>query len=172
MPLEPHQSFLGIDPGKNGAAVLLCENDRGRIIDIQYIEWNENVHEIIHRLTAWNQHHCIQYAVLEKPAPFPGQNVKATASQFENVGQWYMLVSVLMIPFAYVPPRTWMKDIVPLCSKQDKAMRKVYNQKRAIELFPEYNQIFSTPRGRILDGIVDACLMAEKARRLYKGGRT
>lgn len=163
-------AFLGIDPGKNGAAFLYSSAGNHH-----YIDWSDDVQLIIGTVMQWKEDFKIEYAVLEIPSAIPGQNIKATASQFENVGQWRMLLQVLQIPYAGLSPTQWMKGLIPkmkrtnVSDSADKKARKTLNYKKAMELYPTESEIFSGPKGGIKDGRADAALMAEKARRVYLG---
>lgn len=164
------KAFLGIDPGKSGAAFLYVETG-----DHYFTDWSEDVQSIINTVIQWKEDFKIEYAVLEIPAAIPGQNIKATASQFENVGQWRMLLQMLQIPYVGLSPTQWMKGLIPkmkrtnVSDNADKKARKTLNYKKALELYPTETEIFSGPKGGIKDGRADAALIAEKARRLFFG---
>lgn len=144
--------YLGIDPGKRGAVAYLMETERG---------WVENVHpigdlpQLLHRLIRTGQPiRCC----LEKVHAMPKQGVSSTFSFGVNFGWCKGLLEAHGVSYQEIPPERWKKEFGLNTDKQKSIA--VCRQ-----LFPEAD-LRPSERSRVdNDGMAEALLMAEYARR-------
>jgi len=163
MDLENKRLFMGIDVGKKGGICILNEDREiiethvmpviGKEYDIQSMKDIFSKHEIFH-------------AVIENVHAIQGRVGNSSNFNF-GLGKGILmgLVSGLNIPFTLVNPKAWQKETWEGVTKQsDNKKTSLLAAKR---LFPE-ETFLATSRSRVPhDGIVDAVLMAEYARRKF-----
>ena len=145
---------IGIDCGLSGAISVL---DDGKLVSVHdmptlTIETNKKakrqvsapmLSDIIDEI---NPHH----AYVEKPASRTGQSVVAMFGFGRSLGVVEGVLAALHIPVTYVAPATWTKAM-------GKAQGKDASRHRAMELFPEHQQLFK----RVMDdGRAEASLIA------------
>ena len=148
--------YIGIDPGKNGGfAVIDVEVSHtltfSRPMDGKdYVEW-------MRALT--NLHPAEELrCCLEKVGAMPGQGVSSTFTFGEGFGFVQGVLTALGIPFQLVPPQKWKKEF-SLNSDKQKSIEVCQR------LFPDIN-LYRTDRcKKPHDGMAEALLMAEYARR-------
>lgn len=164
--------FLGIDPGKDGAFVVLDE--RGNVVQIDCMptigkEYDKvEMHRIV---TQYDIHH----AVLEN-VHAPQLGGRTSVFEFgRGKGLLEMTLAILQIPHTQVVSRVWQKEmwqgITPQL-KPDKTKKTVDTKATSLlaakRLFPAQDLRKSTKAKVPHDGIVDALLMAEYCRRKFK----
>lgn len=148
--------IFGTDPGQNGAMALL--NIEGEVLDIcQFNKCTES--DIANVIVEWrlsfgDDSGCFAY--LEKVHSMPGQGVASSFKFGRNFGFLIGCLTALHIPFEYVSPQKWQKELQCL-SKGDKNVTK----QKAQQLFPEQ---------KITHSNADALLIAEYGRRLKYNG--
>lgn len=148
--------LMGIDPGKNGA---ICVVDRENGVHFFLLkEFLANDLKGIHYRDG------ISCAYLEKAQAMPGQGVSSMFNYGTRYGRIMGWLEMLFIPYVLVPPQTWTKEMHQGCTgntSKDKS-------KQAIQrLFP--NEDFCLPgKKKIHEGLMDARLIAEYGRRVYK----
>lgn len=153
--------YIGIDPGLEGAIVMLDEHNHLTIHDYS------NEQEAA-KFLALNKMYA-QRAVLEIPTAMPNQSSVSTLSQGINVGIMIGLLAAHGIPTIRCRAQDWQKEVLPHIpsralkikgeSKKDTDKRRRENRKNlkqyvikfARSLYPEYE--FS-------DGSADALCMA------------
>jgi crossover junction endodeoxyribonuclease RuvC len=145
---------IGIDCGLSGAIAVLHDGKLVAAHDMPTltIETNKKakrqvsaqmLSDIIDEI---NPHH----AYVEKPASRPGQSVVAMFGFGRSLGVVEGVLAALGIPVTYVAPATWTKAM-------GKAQGKDASRRRAMELFPEHQQLFK----RVMDdGRAEASLIA------------
>ena len=154
-------AWLGVDPGKTGAAILLLEDYSLKIFD-----WpkSNNYFEVYRAIRMWKFIYRIRMSVMEKVASMTGQGVKSVWSFSGNYHAWQMLLIALDIRHRLLTPAQWQKGLL---SKTDGPEPKARVQNVACRIFaPEY---FFGPKGGYKDGRGDAALMAYKARQIDMG---
>lgn len=161
--------FLGIDPGQTGGMAVLDEEGAVIAFDIM---------RDIHFLAQFIKEHfdaegsC--QVVLEKAQVMAkqGQGMQGTVSMFNygvQFGEMMGALHMMKIPFELIPPQTWTKIMHrgATLSLPAKEKSKVVVKR----LFP--GEDFRNPdalKARVMhDGIMDAILIAEFARRRWKG---
>lgn len=153
--------IIGIDPGLSGGICILTNG--GELCGIAkmptYKENKKNnidvkrVHEL---LTYWgNLFKPVSTIIIEKVHAMPKQGV---TSMF-NFGYGYGLINAAAQlsknnEVEHVTPQTWKKhfDLI----KEDKKAGILVIEK----LYPDHSHLFFSPRGKVLDGLVDAALIA------------
>lgn len=141
-------NFIGIDPGGNGAAVLLYENKE---VDIFRFK-DKTYADIVECFEEWATGQEL-FAYLEKVHSMPKQGVSSTFKFGVHFGFLTGILITLRIPFEYVTPQKWQK-FLGCQSKGDKNVTKAMAQR----LFPNE---------KIVHGNADALLIAEYGRRTH-----
>lgn len=144
--------YIGIDPGKNGGIAYIDTKDNisgtepysdKALIDLCDFSRNDNV-----------------ICCLEKVGAMPGQGVVSMFNFGQSVGYIKGVLEALRIPYQEITPQKWKKEF-GLTS--DKAKSAEVCRK----LFPD-TDLLATPRSRKPhDGMAEALLMAEYARRKF-----
>ena len=150
--------LIGIDPGKKGG---ICFLDRER--KIKYVAMPEA--SIIHELFK-DLEDC--FCVIEKAQAMSKPGVKQGITSMFNYGVGYgILIGILTanrIPYTEVAPRKWQSEMIP---KAKKGGSKIEALRVAKQLYPS-EKFLASDRCRVPhDGIVDAILLAEYARRKF-----
>lgn len=162
--------FVGIDPGKDGAFVVLDE-DRN-IVDVTVIPTIGSEYDK-EGMLAWIRQYDIQHAVLEN-VHAPQLGGRSSCFNFgRGKGLLEMMLFALEVPHTQVMPQTWQKEMWQGVTKQmKKGTRKTDTKATSLlaakRLFPGMD-LRKSDRARVPhDGIVDALLMAEYCRRKFK----
>lgn len=152
------KSRLAFDPGKKGGWALLDE--KGKLVEwgrmpvtterpASYNHWAISL-----LFEEWEPHQC----VIEKVNAHAAPNASAA---FSLGGCFEMLRCIATLrgcPVVYAVPNKWTKEMVSGPKKNDKAAHLA----DAARLFPEF---LEDSRVKANDGVADAILMAEWARR-------
>ena len=145
---------IGIDCGLSGAIALL---ENGKLVSVHdmptlTIESNKKAKRQVSApmLAAIIGQIKPDHAYVEKPASRPGQSVVAMFGFGRSLGVVEGVLAALQVPCTYVAPATWTKAM-------GKAQGKDASRHRAMELFPEHQQLFK----RVMDdGRAEASLIA------------
>lgn len=145
---------IGIDPGKSGALAVMYIDEDNKPFRVRVVPFEECAYREL--LAA-----CVDSRVvccLEKVGAMPGQGVVSMFNFGRNLGLIEGMLQAYKIPYQLVPPQTWKKEFSLSSDKQS----SIDVCKR---LFPDIN-LLATPRSRKeSDGMAEAILMAEYARR-------
>lgn len=139
--------IIGLDPGMNGAAVLMEPN--GDVVDIARFNKLTQM-DIADMLKEWANYDD-SFAFLEKVHAMPKQGVSSTFKFGLGYGFLIGCLTCLKIPYEFITPNTWQKAL----SCQSKGNKNITKAK-AQQLFPEQKIIHAT---------ADALLIAEYGRR-------
>ena len=143
------KTYIGIDPGKSGALAII--HPQGGITTLPF-----DAARYVAVLNALKGRAII--CCVEKVGAMPGQGVVSMFNFGHNLGFIEGVLQANGIPYQLVPPQTWKKEF---SLSSDKAKSIEVCQK----LFPNVS-LLATPRCRKpSDGIAEAILMAEYARR-------
>lgn len=148
--------YIGIDPGQTGAAAFLFESlgtADGSFFDYQDFE-------IIPILKTLQQEKYIFKAAIEKVSAMPKQGVASSFKFGTNFGIWQGRLEALQIPFVFVTPRKWQKEVFDSMAQGD---RKEMSLNLARRLFPWADLRLKKHHNR-----ADALLIAEWLRRTDK----
>ena len=165
--------YLGIDPGKQGAFVILDENSTIiEQIGTPLIGKEYDRQAIIEILTSREFHKV----GLENPDIIFGVAKSAVASLSNCVGLIEGMMLGLEIPFILIKPKEWQKECWKHINIQKKVDSKSNDTKAtstlaAVNLWPRENFKITNagnPSKNHNDGMVDAALVAEYVRRMFK----
>lgn len=141
--------YVGIDPGKSGAIALLHPD--GKLVTHTFNTLN-------YRATLEQIKDEDIKCCLEKVGAMPGQGVVSMFNFGHNLGFIEGVLQAYSIPYQLVPPQTWKKEF---SLSSDKAKSIEVCQK----LFPKVSLLATDRSKKPHDGIAEAILMAEYARR-------
>lgn len=145
---------IGIDPGKSGALAAIYMDENNQPIRYKVIPFDAAEYRDMLDICAMSRTVCC----VEKVGAMPGQGVVSMFNFGHNLGLIEGLLQAFKIPYQLVPPQTWKKEFSLTGDKQ--ASIDVCRK-----LFPDVN-LLATPRSRKEnDGMAEALLMAEYARR-------
>lgn len=152
--------YIGIDPGKRGGFAYIDDDGNAKAYS-----WDETLFvDMIHHIRHESDHAVI--ACLEKVNALPGQGVTSMFNFGTNYGFIQGVLASFHIPFQLIPPKKWKKEY-SLSSDKEQSI------KTAIRLFPDVNLFRNSRCIKQDDGMSEALLIAEYAKRLYKkGGNT
>jgi len=159
------KAYIGIDPGKSGAACLLAEN--GRYI---FYDWppKGDLFAVLKKIRQWNDYYDIQLAALELVNCGAVQGRKSAFAFGNNFGHWEMILIALEIPHIKPRPAEWQKGLVIRTDSKDPKTRAYMAVMRMYTT--SIDQKLTKPKGKkILDGRVDALLIANHAKRWKEG---
>jgi crossover junction endodeoxyribonuclease RuvC len=135
---------MGIDPGNSGAISHL-DMISGNIEVFTLSHTEADIYDFV------NNHKESCFGYLEKVHSMPKQGVVSSFTFGKNFGFLIGLLTALEIPYEFVTPQTWQKNIGCL-SKGNKNITKAAAQR----LFPKI---------KITHAIADSILIAEYGRR-------
>jgi len=169
MTQQTNINYLGIDPGKEGAFVLLSADQRLLALFDMPIRLKQPCpHQIGTLYSGIRQKYGNPFTVIEKPHFRPTDGKKGIASY--HLGAGYLLMPCLWgdWPIQMVPPQIWTRDLHLGLSKDLSGKQKSLEAFHA--LFPSLakSKAFIDNK-KIYDGRIDALLIAEYARRLHSG---
>ena len=147
---------IGIDPGKSGALAAIYMDENNKPIRYKVIPFDATGYRDMLELCASSRVVCC----VEKVGAMPGQGVVSMFNFGHNLGLIEGLLQGFKIPYQLVPPQTWKKEFSLTGNKQSSidVCKKLYPN---INLLP-------TPRCiKENDGMAEAVLMAEYARRKF-----
>lgn len=141
--------YIGIDPGKKGALAMLD----GDAVHISI--FNKTRYATLMKNVAASNENAI--CCLEHVGARPGQGVTSMFSFGENFGFIQGLLTAYAIPYELVRPQKWKKEF------------SVTDKNSAIaccsRLFPDASLMATPLSKKPSDGIAEALLMAEYAKR-------
>lgn len=145
------KTFVGIDPGKSGAMAIIHPLRDVEVIPFNAVDYSlalARVSDSAHQVTC-----CV-----EKVGAMPGQGVVSMFNFGHNLGMIEGLLRAYGISYQLVPPQTWKKEF---SLSSDKAKSIEVCQK----LFPNVSLLATERSRKPNDGMAEALLMAEYARR-------
>lgn len=145
------KAWVGIDPGKTGAAALITGEGTHEILD-----YPGDPSLIVERFREWSLHYEINMVALEKVGARPGQGVVSMFTFGRNLGAWEGIISAFSIPFMMPTPRQWQKGLVDQKAGPDTKTRSLVTARRR---FPDASLSRKKDHGR-----ADALLLAVWAR--------
>ena len=141
--------YIGIDPGKSGALAILYPNGNLTTTPFDALSYQGLLEQIKDQEVK---------CCLEKVGAMPGQGVVSMFNFGHNLGFIEGLLQAYSIPYQLVPPQTWKKEF-SLSSEKAKSIEVCQ------KLFPKANLLATEKSRKPSDGIAEAVLMAEYARR-------
>lgn len=150
---EDMKIYIGIDPGQTGAMAIIGDG----LEEIYDFDDGDSMTNL--RLVSADQ----VKAVIEKVAAMPKQGVSSTFKFGTNFGIWIGRLEALGIPFDYVTPQKWKKEMFD--SMPRSGDQKAMSLDRARRLFPEMRDQLKRKKDH---NRADALLLAEYCRRMDK----
>lgn len=169
-------AFIGIDVGKGGAVCLLTsDGTTSCMVTPTLPDGDIDSRFLYEHVRSLSREYEIKMVVIEKVHAIFGAGAKSTFEFGRSAGIVESIVCALGLPFTMVPPKVWQKE---MWSGVDKVMKpnksvdtKATSLVAAKRLFP--NSVLTDtgkPKSKKAhDGIVDAILLAEYGRRIWKG---
>ncbi len=142
--------YIGIDPGKSGA--MACIGDNG---DVTVIPFDEA--RYLGHLKVLAYPPCQAKAVVEHVSARPGQGVTSMFNFGKGFGWLLGVLDACGIPYELVHPQKWKKEYSVTDKNSSIAVCK--------RLFPEVPLLPTSRCKKDNDGMAEALLMAEYARR-------
>ncbi|WP_060873827.1 hypothetical protein [Myroides odoratus] len=168
--------FLGIDPGKQGALVVIDEDSKVvEMVGMPLIGNEYDKKTIIDFLRSYDFVHI----GLENPSIIVSVSKSSVASLFKCVGMFEGLLMGLGISHSLVNPKVWQNEVWENVKKQTKLTsdgKKKTDTKATSTLAA--NSLFASVNFKVTnklsksknynDGMIDAALIAEYVRRKFK----
>lgn len=142
-------TYVGIDPGKSGAIAIMRPHGGIHIVPFDMVEYVD----VINYLKG-NPVKCC----LEKVGAMPGQGVVSMFNFGHNLGFIEGVLQANHIPYQLVPPQTWKKEF-SLTGQKSKSIEVCQ------KLFPDVSLLATERSKKPNDGMAEALLMCEYARR-------
>ena len=154
--------YIGIDPGKNGGIAVINDKFPKPVNITVYKYSDDDLVDVIDVCTkgssiAVHRDEEIK-CVLEKVNAMPGQGVVSMFNFGQNFGFIQGVLKAYEIPFELVPPQKWKKEFSVTSDKNTSI-------EVAKRLFPGVNLKATEKCKKDHDGMAEALLMAEYARR-------
>lgn len=147
--------YIGIDPGKSGAMAVIRSSahspEKIEVVPFDAAQYSLTLARISSGV-------CPVTCCVEKVGAMPGQGVVSMFNFGHNLGLIEGLLRAYGIPYQLVPPQTWKKEF---SLSSDKAKSIEVCQK----LFPDVSLLATERSRKPNDGMAEALLMAEYARR-------
>jgi len=137
--------ILGIDPGQSGGIALIAADKS--FAEVRKVS-DMTPRDIVNHLSLHKK--AIGMAYLEQVSAMPKQGVSSTFKFGTNYGFYIGVLTALQIPFTYVRPQKWMKELNCMTGGN-----KNITKQKAQELFPDI---------KMTHAIADAILIAEYGR--------
>ena len=147
--------YLGIDPGKSGALAYIMPDGLANAIQFDEGQYLFVLRKIAERC---ERAHIKAVCCLEHVSAMPGQGVTSMFSFGQNFGWIQGLLQAFGISYELVRPQKWKREFSITGDK---------NSSIAVckRLFPEQSLYPSSRCRKESDGLAEALLMAEYARR-------
>lgn len=142
---------LGIDPGASGGIAFIPDNNPAKAWAVKMPDTFADVWDVFHEMDHGDWIDYKIHACIERVHSMPGQGVASSFKFGQGFGHLEMALTAARIPFTYVTPQKWQKEMQCLTGG-DKNVSKA----RAQQLFPHI---------KITHALADALLIAEFCRR-------
>lgn len=145
------KTYIGIDPGKSGAMAIMPATGEVQVIPFDVVKYSVALAQLRGKP---NDVMCC----VEKVSAMPGQGVVSMFNFGHNLGVIEGLLRGYGIPYQLVPPQTWKKEF-SLSSDKTKSIEVCQ------KLFPNVSLLATERSRKPHDGMAEALLMSEYARR-------
>ena len=168
------RAFVGIDPGVTGAVVVL-EDGELEFHDTPVVSAGKKKVMDSARCAALlrdirQQSGAGLMVIIEKVGSMPGEGVSSARSFGFGCGIWEGILAALEIPYQYVTPQRWQKEMLAGEPRPEKGQKRDKSVSRTVarRLWPLQTE---EALSRVKDhGRAEAALMAEWGRRIMSGG--
>lgn len=161
----PFKYFAGIDPGFTGALAVLSEDGLiARIHDMPVINTGFNRIDLTTLYDVLKHLPVNTHVALENPTTRPGEGAERCFRFGRGIGNIEAMLHVSGLRYVLIPPQTWTAylGVVGKSHDHDCRQRLAYFQ----GLYPQHESKVIGSRGGVLDGPLDALLIAEYLRRI------
>lgn len=152
--------FLGIDVGKAGGLARLTKDGVMNVTPVPVDDKEYDIHAMYALLRSCVDKLEPTFCIIERAQAMPGQGVVSMFEFGKGYGLWLALLSALDIPYQVVHSRVWTKEMLAGSPGEGKER----NVAAAKALFPSWQ-----PKLKKDLEVCDAILLAEYARRKYRG---
>ena len=162
--------FIGIDPGKDGALAVLGYRDAPVLVPFGEAEYANQLRRLVPLAytastvetaqAVWRFDPADPFCVVEHVNAMPGQGVTSCFSFGQNFGFILGLLTAFRVPYELVRPQKWKKEFS--CTSDKNTSVEV-----AQRMFPGVDLRRTPLCKKPHDGIAEALLMAEYARRIH-----
>lgn len=121
-------AVVGIDPGDTGAIAVIYP-----LVELRDV-WDFDDPEgmlVLEDLAAYNRTKVEVF--LERVHAMPKQGVSSTAKFMTNFGRWWGRLEALGLPFAFVTPQVWQKEVFGAMPRRKLASGKVDTKGMSLE---------------------------------------
>ena len=146
-------AYLGVDPGLSGAIAAIINNN------VRVFDCPETIPEMAAIVKPYKDNSQV---LIEKVNAFYKSSAKSAFTFGSNFGAWQAIFASFQIPYEFITPRQWQKQMFDSAKKVEDTKRQSFE--RAMRLYP--NIELKTKRGKILDGRCDALLIATLRQRM------
>jgi len=154
------QFIVGIDPGKDGGVAVLDRS--GDVLQLSRMPLNSEKEIDACALTLFGETHEA-FCYIERAFCMPMQSTTSTFTCGIGYGKLIAAIELKGIPYDEIRAQKW-KKYFGLLKKE-----KIASVELATSIFPKIKHMLYTPRGRMLDGLAEALLIAEYGRRVLVG---
>jgi len=155
--------IVGIDPGQTGAVAFIYPSGMVEMFDtpVESIKKGKgskteymppNMADLLRAM-------AIRHVFIEQVHSMPGQGVASSFGFGKGFGIWIGILAALQIPYTFVTPQAWKKQLMLGNADKDAA------RGRAMQLYPVVSKELSRKKDI---GRADALLIAEYGRRTLK----
>lgn len=171
--------YIGIDPGKAGGIMILNRKSgtsvEGNVMPLIGKEYDvRKIFEILSGAATEDSKAC--FCAIEDVHAIYGSSAGSTFEFGYGVGLLEGIVVALGIPYAKIQPKKWQKEMfegIPNQQKKSSTGKTMVNDTKkmaemaASRLFPDIDLKASSRCKKVHDGMVDALLIAEYAKRKF-----
>ena len=151
--------YVGVDPGKKGGYALIIAEEEKIDNGVYVYPWDDNEFPAKMRGIKQLADNPVIVACVEKVGAHPGQGTVSMFSFGQSYGFILGVLAALGIGVQLIPPGTWKKEF-SLIGKDKAASIEVCKR-----LFPGVNLLATDKCRKDSDGMAEALLIAEYARR-------
>lgn len=165
--------YCGIDIGKAGAIAIITKENEIKTFKMPMIKTELDYESLHSLLEPYEGGNCM--VVFEKLSVIFGTSKQTAFLMGHQAGAVEMACVARCIPFIKIPPKVWQKAMftgITEISKPSKTGKTTQRDTKAMalvavkQIFPSLKLTFGERAEKPHDGLIDAILMAEYARRL------
>lgn len=122
--------YIGIDPGKSGAAVFL---DGSEVLEFRFSKYSHE--QIAHEVRLRDEQ--IGFAYIEKPGFMPTDGRKSVREVALSLGFFRGVFEGLVLPYELVTPKKWQAPLGLVRKHESYQAKKRAHKRKAEEEFPD-----------------------------------
>lgn len=173
--MEKNKSYIAVDIGKHGAIAIITENSEITVIKMPLIKTELDYHQLSQIINGAVTYSGKTHVVFEKLGVIFGSSKQTAFSMGEQSGAVEMSCICQGVPYTKVRAVDWQKQMfqgIDQITKPSKTGTKQVRDTKAMaliaafRLFPNLKLTFGDKATKPHDGLIDAVLLAEYARRM------